>query len=205
MLADPGVHRMKAEEAEQMLATLQRGRSTPKLGRTLLADLDQRVEEVVMWCRRYANPQSIRGSLRPARLAPHPLAADRWSAVEGVAAVRRSELGRAPDVTLDGISGRLLVYFPDLARPDDAAEQASKGLFDLHAAPPCGSWVGYFDQGDRQSSRSACLLAWLPQMFVSLASEGIAANSEHAVAWLDNANVPLRHITAHLQTLRIIG
>jgi hypothetical protein len=191
---------MNREHAEQLLAQLQRGRSKHAMSEpTQLEDLDLRLEDVAMWCKRYANPQATRNCLRPARLAAHPLPANRWHAVDDVVAARRSELARTTDVTLDGVSGRLLVYFPDLELADGAAEAESQGFFDVHNAPPCGTWAGYFDEGDHNSDRSAYLLAWVPQAFVSLANRGILANPEECIVWLDDSDVPLRRIVEHLK------
>ncbi len=157
-----------------------------------------------MWSMRHANPSDPRGSLRPARLAPHPLADSRWAAVEGVIAARRSELARTTDVTLDGIAGRLLLYFPDARGSKGAAEQASKGLLDVHDAPPCGCWAGYFEQAGREPERARYLLAWIPQVFVPLAERGVARCPDGSLAWLDDAGTALRNAVASLRILMLI-
>ena len=197
---------MNRSEAEEVLAQLQRDRpKSTMVGATYLEDLDARTEDVIMWCRRYSNAQAVRACLRPARLSPHPLPTSRWEAVQAVALARSAELGRAPDVTLNGPEGQLLVYFPDRDQADGAAEVASKGYFDIHNAPPSGTWIGYFDEGDRKSNRSSYLLAWVPHVFVPLASQGILTNKQQCIEWLADANVPLRHVVNHLRSRIFIG
>lgn len=187
---------MNQSQAEQLLAQLQRNR--PAKTATHLGDLALRIEEVKMWCKQHANLQSVRGCLRPARLIPHPLPADRWSSVESLVAARSEEMARVGDITLDGISGQLLVWFPDQARPNGAAERESANFFDVHGAPPCGTWVAYFDEGDRTSTRSSYLLAWIPQVFVAHANKAIAASPE-CLAWLSESYTTLRHISGHIK------
>lgn len=198
---------MNRSEAETMLAQLQRGRSQSAMtAKTYVDDLDAQLEDVILWCRRYTDVQAVRRCLRPARLSPHPLPASRWRALEDVASTRSAELARAPDTTLDGnIYGRLLVYFPDRDLADGAAEAVSKGFFDVHNAPPCGTWIGYFDAGDNKSPDSGYLLAWVPKVFVSLASQGVAANPEQCIMWLDDTNLPLRHVIPHLRNRIYVG
>jgi hypothetical protein len=185
---------MNRDEAEQMLVQLQSGQSRSALGgQTQLQNIDARLEDVIRWCRRHSDPTSIGGCLRPARILPPPLPESRWQAVETVIAARRQELRRTTDYTLGDVAGRLLVYFPDVTLPDGRAETASSEFFDVHHAPPCGTWVGYFEEDGRDASRSAYLLAWIPQLFVPFANEGLRATPDARLAWLLDTDVALQH------------
>jgi hypothetical protein len=189
---------MHATDAEKMLAQLQQGR--PKHARkekNELEDLDLRLIETVSWCMRYSVRQKMRRCLRPARLAPPPLPRNRSDAVERVIAMRREEFERTCDVTLNDVSGQLLVYFPDANLADGAAEAASKDFFDVHNAPPCGTWVGYFEDSTPDPSYSSYVLAWVPQMFLDFARDGVDANPEGCIKWLADTHLSLRHILKH--------
>jgi hypothetical protein len=39
------------------------------------------------------------------------------------------------------LGGRLMVYFPDAALADGAAEVQSRGFFDVHNTPPWDTWI----------------------------------------------------------------
>lgn len=166
-----------------------------------LVDLDMRLEEVVMWCRRYADFNAVATCLRPGRIAPKPLPVSRWDAVESAIKARRAELGRTTDVTLDDISGRLLVYFPDARLGDGSSDTASKDFFDVHYAPPCGTWFGYFedDGGDPHSGTTTYLLAWVPRLFVNHAQQGIDFSRGGRLAWLKDTKIAMRHVVQHLR------
>lgn len=195
---------MNRVEAEEMLAQLQRGRSPSARGdQTELENLDTRLEDVIRWCRRHSNPTSINGCLRPPRILPPPLAVDRWHAVDTVITARRYELNRTTDYTLGDVAGRMLVYFPDADLTDGAAEAASGEFFDIHHAPPCGTWVGYFEEDGRDAEHSAYLFAWIPQLFVPFASEGLRASPDGRLAWLLDTDVTLQHITDHAKFGRL--
>jgi hypothetical protein len=191
---------MNATDAEHMLAQLQHGR--PKhagKGTSELDDLDLRLVETISWCTRYAVLRHVRRCLRPARLAPPPLPMNRWDAVEHVIAERRAEFERTRDVTLNDVAGRLLVYFPDANLADGAAEVASKDFFDVHNAPPCGTWIGYFEDRSADPSYSHHVLAWVPQVFLDVARDGVDVNPEGCIAWLSDTHLVLRHTLEHLR------
>lgn len=196
---------MNQTEAEQMLAELQRGRLRPIApGVSPLRDFDESLEEVVMWCRRYADLNDPRLSLRPARLAPPPLATSRFAAIERVTAARRNELARIGDVTLDELTGRLLVYFPDASVAAGRSEERSAGFFDVHDAPPWGTWIGYFEGDRTDPRRAAYLLAWVPTIMVGFADDGIVANDDGSIAWLRDTELALRHIIDHTNLCRTL-
>jgi hypothetical protein len=191
---------MNATEAENMLAQLQQGRPKhAREGTSELDDLDLRLVETISWCTRYAVIRRLRRCLRPARLTPPPLSRSRSDAVERVISQRRAEFKVTSDVTLNEIAGQLLVYFPDANLADGAAEVASKDFFDVHNAPPCGTWIGYFEDRGPDPSFSSYVLAWVPQMFLEFARDGVDANPEGCIAWLSDTQLALRHILEHVR------
>jgi len=116
---------------------------------------------------------------------------NRWGAVDEVFAYRdRLWPESLPELPL----GRLLIYFPDAQLSDGAAEAASEGFFDVHNAPPWGSWVAYFEDRASESPYSSYLLAWVPETLVALAAAGIDVNPEQCIVWLDDAPVALREV-----------
>ena len=91
------------------------------------------------------------------------------------------------------LGGRLLCFFPDGNLCDGAAELESDGFFDVCNTPPWDTWVGYFcDETDPNSSYANYLLAYVPKQLVSLASDGVLANVEQCIMWLDETGVKLR-------------
>ena len=134
---------MRGSDVEQRLARIQYGRSAYALrGRkvTQFEDLENRLKETAMWCVQNVNLADVKNCLRPHRIAPHPLSANRWDAVDNICYNRERDLEKA-SANVDA-AGRLLVYFPDEELWDGAAEAASSGFFDEHNAPPWGTWVG---------------------------------------------------------------
>lgn len=193
----PRAMAMNETDAENMLAQLQHGHSKHPEARSELDDLDLRLVEAVSWCTRHSILKRTRRCLRPARIAPPPLPADRWEAVDWVIRARRSEFERTRDVTLDDVAGQLLIYFPDMNLFDGAAEVTSDEFFDVHNAPPWGTWVGYFEDRAADRDHAGYLLAWVPRVFLELARAGIDVNPEQCVVWLSDTHLALRHILQH--------
>jgi hypothetical protein len=88
----------------------------------------------------------------------------------------------------------LLVYHPDANLADGAAELESRGFFDVHNAPPWGTWIGFFDDRRPDHSFSCYLLAWVPEALVAAAGAGIDVNPEACIVWFADANVTLRSV-----------
>jgi hypothetical protein len=95
----------------------------------------------------------------------------------------------------------MMVYFPDADLSDGASTASSQGFFDLNNAPPCGTWVGYFDDATENLDYRTYLLAWIPESFVPLADAGMNVNPERCINWLDKVDVKLRQILPHLSFL----
>jgi hypothetical protein len=183
---------MTPKDIQSSLALLQHGRSAYYLQRrTQLEDLELRLKETAAWCAHHIDLANIRGCFRPLEIAPHPLFANRWSAVEDIVRLRRYKLG--PTGT-DAPDGRLMLWFPDEELTDGAAAVASRGFFDDHNAPPWGTWVGYFEDRGTGLSGRTYLLAWVPTSLIESARAGIRVNPEVCIEWLANAEIYLRSI-----------
>lgn len=183
---------LSAVRVERAIADLQHGRFSLLEGRSQFDDLCVRTREAAAWCVRHLDPAAIGTSLRPTRLAPRPLPPNRWWEVDDVVNARRRELADVPDLGDSHPRGRLLVYFPDANLADGAADLASGGFFDIHNAPPWGTWIGYFDDRGKDLNCSCYLLAWVPEAVVAAAGAGIYANPEACIAWFADAAVALR-------------
>lgn len=83
------------------------------------------------------------------------------------------------------------MYFPDADLCDGAAQAESRGYFDEHNAPPWGTWVGMFEDHDREPSFSKYVATWVPEPFVELASLGINVCPEACIQWLSESDTTL--------------
>lgn len=184
-------------EAERVLRELTRGRGQ-------IEDITAGVQQAASWCARFLDLDDVARSLRPPRIAPHPLYANRWDALDDVARKRSWDLRKHGVASVERPSGRLLVYFPDADLADGAAEIESRGFFDEHNAPPWGTWIGVFDDGAGDPSFDTYSLAWVPDSLVDLANQGIEVNPETCIAWLRNSNVRVREVIEHLDLTEIL-
>jgi len=184
-----------AMKVERRLAELQHGRSRFRPARpSQLEDLRLRVREAATWCACHLDPSAIQASLRPSDLAPAPLASTRWDAVDDVVRARRHDFVNTRRWDQVDPRGRLLVYFPDANLFDGAAEVASGVFFDVHNAPPWGTWIGYFDDRGADQSFSSYLLSWVPATLVAAAGAGIEVNPERCIGWFADAALGLRSV-----------
>ena len=150
----------------------------------------ERLQEAASWCAERASLDDPRGCLRSEGVRPRVLEPSYFDAVQTVAYGRRP---RKIVVADPFVAGQLLVYFPDGELADGAAEQESKGFFDVNNAPPWDTWVGFFrDDVGQDSSVAQYLIAWVPRLLVPLAQAGIDVNPERCIEWLDDAEVSLR-------------
>jgi len=170
---------------------------------------EQRLSEAIAWCYPRARADDPRYSLRTEELRPWLLAPDRGATVFSVLRNRALSLFRSgPDVEdefteLEG--GRLMVYFPDANLCAGAAEQESRGFFDVENTPPWDTWValGMDRKPVGDSAYQIYLVAWVPSMFVDLAAAGIEANPEKCINWVDQANITaLDELLVHPLTAR---
>ena len=86
-----------------------------------------------------------------------------------------------PATSLAG--GRLLYYMPDWNSQDGVSRHATQGFFDTYDAPPWDTWLAYFYEPDDFNY----LVCWIPPTHIQLAAEGISANLDGSIDWLDDA------------------
>ncbi len=71
---------------------------------------------------------------------------------------------------------KILLYAPEENLADGAAKYSSKGFFDVDNVPPWDTWLTF---------SNGILLSWVPELLVGLAQNGIDANPEGCIRWLD--------------------
>lgn len=152
----------------------------------------ERLAEAIDWCAPRAAltyalvyPDS---SLRTPALAPQPLAGSRHEVVDSVNYARHIALRwPRPRPITDLAGGRLLAYAPDMNLADGAAKLATSGYLDIDNVPPWDTWVDYVDEVDGANY----LVSWVPPSFVESVSDGVEANPEQCIWWLDEGNTVL--------------
>jgi hypothetical protein len=154
----------------------------------------ERLTETIYWCREMGSPSEPKTSLRTCR--PTDLISPRCQ-VFSVCASRSLHLFSSgkrnlPSVT-DLCGGRLLAYFPDDNLSDGFAETVSNGVFDVANIPPYDTWVWMvpnmrtvqYADGASGEMEANYLVGWVPPDFIQLASDGVEANPEGCILWLD--------------------
>jgi hypothetical protein len=80
------------------------------------------------------------------------------------------------------------VYLPDDNLNDGAARVATDGFFDTDNVPPWDTWVAYF----YESSGLNYLVSWIPPELIDLVDDGLNANPELCILWLDDFDCEVR-------------
>lgn len=84
-------------------------------------------------------------------------------------------------------SGRFLLYSPLNSTFDMLAAGETGGLFDEADAPPWATWLGFFNLSDINDQQyEAYLVAWIPNVIVPLADEGISVCLGGSLFWADD-------------------
>ena len=164
-----------------------------------------RLAQAIHWCTRRAHPAEPALSLRYDQFRPHTLEVDRAATVRTPVNQRTVYVPRdlAPVTSVEGLAGgRLLAYFPDAELSDGAAEQETRGFFDSYNAPPWDTWVGLFhDPAAADRSYRVYLVAWIPPVFLDIASRGIAVNPESCIIWLSDVETS---VTVNLRACQLL-
>lgn len=69
---------------------------------------------------------------------------------------------------------RLLCYYPHETVDDGAAEASSRGIFNIHDAPPWDTWIAYAHD---------TILCLIPESFTTRAQAGIDQNPVDCIHW----------------------
>jgi hypothetical protein len=155
----------------------------------------RRLAEAVAWCRLRGKPEDPRGSLRSDALRPWMLAPDRGEIVFSVVRNRALQLFSNPPDSFDALAeldhGKLLVYFPDANLCCGAAQDESRGFFDIENVPPWDTWIalGVDRKVGKTSPHRTYLVSWVPPAMIQFAEAGIEANPEHCLRWLADVDV----------------
>jgi hypothetical protein len=157
-----------------------------------------RLAEAIAWCNSHANASDPKDSLRNNSLQPNWLDGSRSNIINSVVTLRSSYLSQQKLHPVRSVSdlkgGKLLVYFPDAELADGAAEDASKGFFDVHNLPAWDTWVGLFQNaGPLDVSYGIYLVAYVPSALVALVNYGIEVNPEECITWLTDSDTTLRN------------
>jgi len=93
--------------------------------------------------------------------------------------------------------GKLLVYGPDEELSDGAAEEETKGFFDVANCPPWDTWVAFIEElHPAPGGRIAYLISWVPPQFLESVSRGIYVNPEQCIRWLEDCTDPFAQYLA---------
>jgi len=154
-------------------------------------NFDARLNETRIWCSLHGEFADPAASLRSEQLKPEVMVGKgseaAWNHLHPDVAgsvLRLSEI-RANLIKSDGKpasqhAGRLLVFWPEETLDCGAATFSSRGYFDAGNAPPWDTWL-WFGQVRNQPP---ALISWVPDEFIPLVEEGLAANPEQCIQWL---------------------
>ena len=143
------------------------------------------IAEAVTWCVPRADLKDPAGSLRrlpdPVQYVGH-LNAYPERVVEALVDSRRQALRGTPERIPGLAGGRLLAYLPDEELSDGAAEEETRGFFDVNNAPPRDTWIRHAMLNGKR-----VLVAYVPAVFLPSVERGIYVNPEQCILWLDEA------------------
>ncbi len=153
------------------------------------------LEETIHWCAPRATLDAPATCLRSPAFQPQVMVdADRFAMMKRVIHSRHDALRGGPPRPLPpregGLlqGGRLLVYFPDDSTTDGVAEMWTQGYFNVDSVPPWDAWVGMFREDPESAPQmNDYLIAWVPPAFLSSVAQGISANAEFCIQWLEDS------------------
>jgi hypothetical protein len=85
-----------------------------------------------------------------------------------------------------GGQGTLLLYDPDQNLFDGAAQEITRGYFDVDNVPPWDTWVAYVVERPRKRAYDSYLVSWIPKQHLELVAKGLWANPEQCLSWADD-------------------
>lgn len=178
-------------------------------------DFVQLVREAAQWCALRANIEDPEHSLRSPELATRTLL-EIWSDIPDenydrrdatscarfvneldILVKRRRELLVEEPKALGKIGGRLLIHDPFNSDSSGGSWSRSERFFDEDDGPPYDTWVCWLPT-DRQPG---LLISWIPEVFYSLAEQGIRYSVLKCTDWIDSPRNPYYHDNPILEAL----
>lgn len=190
-------------ELNQLIEDIQPGDVIPQRrwwNDTQVMRLHKWLAESAVWCTHRLDLNDLGNSLRSLDLI-NPLSKSRFHTVYDCNSTRKSVLQHHKlnpiEIPYDLIlSGRLLVYYPEMNLADGAAYVATDGFLDNNNMPPWDSWLDYFeepyDESQHLGGTHNYLISWVPAPLIDKVTKGIEWNPEKCIEWLDESNVVFR-------------
>lgn len=171
-------------------------------------DLDQRLQETIVWCAHKADRADPKNSLRSNALKPRerlfdvfqrikaslPVCRRQKELVDEVCILRRQTLSSMasgpPTITTHLSDGRILLLDTSSTMYDEVALSFSDGLFDESDAPPWDTWIDYaiVENLNNSEDHRGVLVAWIPEVLLSTAQVGIDSCPGECLWWADNGS-----------------
>jgi hypothetical protein len=105
--------------------------------------------------------------------------------VDGVISARKRALVGNEKICNE--RGRFLMYSPLHSTMDALASGETTGFFDDSDAPPFTTWLGFANLSDKAIGRyEGYLVCWIPELFVSIADQGVLASLGKSLFWADD-------------------
>jgi hypothetical protein len=156
-----------------------------------IARTRRRAQAVVAWFEQNPLSEDLSLATRPKSLAPEWLSKTpafelmcrghlQEMVVDSVCSKRDSLVGSAPPTaSLDEV--RFLLYEAEEQMADGAAQESSRGFFDVHDEPGWATWIDHY----KDYKTGHCLLCCIPAVLEEAAQAGIYANPMDCIRWID--------------------
>lgn len=140
-----------------------------------------------IWCEFHIHKISNFDDFRPLELSPKIDICDYNLGVESkIEEINRLNLIKAGQIDfqedkVNAISGRVLVFYPELSLNDGMMVIESAGFIDENDCPPWGTWfhVSY----DSVDDNGCALYAWIPEAFVENVTRAQEVDQYNCLVW----------------------
>ncbi len=172
-----------------------------------LINLWLRLAETAVWVDSHLDLENLQHSLRNFDSSPHPFESSYQNVVESTCEHRisthRQRFHRNPaELVADG---RFIAYLPYQNLADGAANLETFGYFDNNNCPPWDTWIAYLQESHiyhkilTEGQSIDYLLAWVHPHLIDVVDDGIRANPEECIFWLDNSDLFFNKLWDSLQ------
>lgn len=167
---------------------------------------DESLRDAQIWASLYARLDDPINSLRKLELETvNPFLWDYYKSVDLKAAIylkardrffielvqeRRERLLHLNYVLQGAHKGRVLICDCDCSMCDGLARDCSEGFIDVEDLPPLDTWFFYQSVKDSNTDRviASVIYAWIPEVFIPLAEEGIHCNTSRSLQWIEDSD-----------------